>query len=153
MKGPKRPPLLSPSRIHDCPLTLGVCRDVEEEKELESDHKGRRRDERDKPQVFNEHVKELRRRKERQTKDRQQLMGSDAPNIIGPCVLGGLMLIIAVIIIVMLVMPSTIHMRYLCSRLKAKHAVGLHSQFSQLLGKCMHAKLLQLCPTLRPHGL
>ena len=74
-------------------------------------------------------------------------MGSDGPNIIGPCVLDGLMLI-AVIIMVMLVMPNTIHTWYLCSRLKAKHAVGLHSQFSQLLGKCMHAKFLQSCPTL-----
>ena len=75
MKGRERPPLLSPSRIHDCPLTLGVCRDVEEEKELESDHKGRRRDERDKPQVFNEHVKGLGRRKERQTKDKAAAHG------------------------------------------------------------------------------
>lgn len=44
-------------------------------------------------------------------------MGSDAPNIIGPCILGGLMLIITIVIMVMPMMPNTIHTQRLCSRL------------------------------------
>ena len=70
MKGTERQPLLSPSKTHECPPTFGAYREVEDEAELESDHKGRGRDERDKPQVFNEHMKGLRRRKERQMKEK-----------------------------------------------------------------------------------
>lgn len=71
----ERQPLLSPSKTHERPLTLGVCRKVEEEAELESDHKDSGRDERDEPQVSNEHMKVLRRRKERQKKEKAAAHG------------------------------------------------------------------------------
>lgn len=77
-----------------------MCREVEEEAELESDHNGGGRADREEPQVFNGHVKGLRRRKEREKKKRAEAHGEWCSKHTRACVLGGLMLVITVVIVV-----------------------------------------------------